>query len=863
MSLAAFLSRLVDTCQRHARMVAAIAGIASAGLGVYTANNIAIDTDTANMMAPDLPWRQQEAALDRAFPQNANLIVAVIDGATPDLAEDAAERLATALSERLGTPDGPFLSVRRPDGGPFFRRNGLLFLSIDELREIAERTIESQPLIGALVADPSLVGLFDVLGQALDGIERGEIAADRFDRPLQAIAKTVEDELGGRFAPLSWQTLLSGRTPGPLELRRFVLIQPRLDFSVLQPGAAATATIRTTATALDLDPAHGVYLRLTGPVPLADDEFASLSEGTGVATVLSFVLVCLLLLLALHSWRLILAIVLTLLAGFVVTAAFATATVGALNLVSVAFAAIFFGIAVDFGIQFAVRYRQERHRIDDLSEALRRAGASIGPSLTLAAATTAAGFLSFTPTDYAGVSELGLIAGFSMAVALALNLTLLPALLVLLRPSGEAGAIGFLWAAGLDRWLAARSGPVIGGAVLVAAICAILAPRLDFDEDPINLKDRNMESVSAMHDLASQPDTTPYLINVLAPSLDMAQQLAARLEALPEVRQVVTLAAFVPENQAAKLAILEDLALVLGPTLEPAPNAAPRAAPDLERKLAALVAALRQGNQASPATDRLARALEAAQARLNREPGVTARLERALLSALPGQLDSLRAALTAGSVALGDLPEDLRATWLAADGRARIEVYPRDDARDPAVNTRFIAAVRAVAPDATGAPVTLLESGRTVVRAFSVAAVSALGAVVLLLAFVLRRVRDVALVLAPLGLSALMTVGIAVALGWPVTYANIITLPLMLGIGVGFSIYFVIDWRAGEDRPLQSPTARAVLFSALTTMAAFGSLALSSHPGTADMGKLLAMALTATLIAVLVLLPALLARARR
>jgi hypothetical protein len=857
------LARVVDACRRHALAVVTVVAVATAALGAFTVPRLGIDTDTANMMAPELPWRQLEAQLDAAFPGIANLIVAVIDGDTPDLAEDGAARLAAALSLRVPEPDAPFRAVRRPDGGPFFRRNGLLLLPPDELRAIAERTIEAQPLIGALAADLSLVGLFGVLDQALDGIGRGDMAADRFDRPLAAIAQTIEAVLAGQIAPLSWQTLLSGRTPGPRELRRFVLVQPRLNFGALQPGAQATAAIRAAATALGLDRAHGVRVRLTGPVPLADEEFASVADGTGGATVLSFALICLLLLLALRSWRLILAIVLTLLAGFVMTAAFAAAAVGSLNLISVAFAAIFFGIAVDFGIQFAVRYRQERHARDDLAEALRRAGRSIGPPLTLAAATTAAGFLSFTPTDYAGVSELGLIAGMGMAVALVLNLTLLPALLALLAPRGEPVAIGFARAAALDRWLAGHRGAVLAAAAAIAAVGLALVPLLVFDDDPLNLKDPGTESVAALHDLADVPDTTPYLINVLMPTLEEARTLASRLETLSEVRQVVTLAAFVPDDQVAKLGILEDLALVLGPTLEAPHGAATH--DDAERRAAieTTAARLRQAHAKTPAASRLARALDAVDARRGVEPDLIGQLDRALLASLPAQLETLREALGAVPVELGDLPDDLRAAWLAPDGRARIEVYPREDGRDPAALARFVAAVRVVAPDATGAPVTIMESGRTVVRAFLIAGSWALGAVVLLLTLALRRALDVALVLAPLALAALSTVAISVAFGLPVTYANIITLPLMLGIGVGFSIYFVTNWRAGEDRPLQSPTARAVLFSALTTMAAFGSLALSSHPGTADMGKLLAIALAATLVAVLIVLPALLASARR
>ncbi len=222
------------------------------------------------------------------------------------------------------------------------------------------------------------------------------------------------------------------------------------------------------------------------------------------------------------------------------------------------------------------------------------------------------------------------------------------------------------------------------------------------------------------------------------------------------------------------------------------------------------------------------------------------------------RLDELRASLGAQKVTLDSLPPDLKADWIAGDGRARVEVFPKAAIRDNAQLARFVAAVRAVAPEATGTPVTIEESADTVTRAFITAGAIALVAIALLLFAVLQRARDVALVLAPLLLAGLLTLATGVVVGMPLNYANIIALPLLLGIGVSFDIYFVMRWRAGAGDLLQSSTARAVLFSALTTGTAFGSLALSSYPGTADMGKLLSLALGYTLLCTFVVLPALL-----
>src|SRR5579884_4182641 len=237
-------------------------------------------------------------------------------------------------------------------------------------------------------------------------------------------------------------------------------------------------------------------------------------------------------------------------------------------------------------------------------------------------------------------------------------------------------------------------------------------------------------------------------------------------------------------------------------------------------------------------------------------------LRQALIAPLPDELNRLRALIAAQPVTIATLQPDLRRAWMAPDGRTRVEVFPRGNPRDHAVLRRFVAALRRVAPDATGTPVTIQESGRTITGAFAEAGLIAILAITALLLAVLRRPRDVALVLAPLLLSGLLTLATTVVIGMPLNYANIIALPLLLGIGVAFDIYFVMNWRAGLSEHLQSSTARAVIFSALTTASAFGSLALSSQPGMAAMGKLLAISLLATLFCAMLILPALLGAAR-
>jgi uncharacterized protein len=393
-------------------------------------------------------------------------------------------------------------------------------------------------------------------------------------------------------------------------------------------------------------------------------------------------------------------------------------------------------------------------------------------------------------------------------------------------------------------------------AALLALAGLVSLSWLRFDFNPLHLQNPHEEAVSTLFDLMKNPNTTPYTIAILEPSLTDAVVLADQLEKLPEVAQAVTAASYVPSDQPAKLAILQDTAQLVGPTLSPA-QVKPPPGPDellqaIQRCESDLKKATDRGDQSAA---RLAQALDAAEAK---GAAVLPALTANLTTGVKQRLDALRLSLEARPVSLGTLPGEIKGEWIAADGEARIEVFPKGDTNDNAVLHRFATAVQALAPDATGTPVTIQESARTVIRAFIIAGAIALAAIAVLLALVLRRIRHVLLVLAPLLLAALLTLGTSVVLGLPLNFANIIALPLLLGIGVAFDIYFVMRWRSGDDDLLASSTARAILFSALTTGTAFGSLALSNHPGTSEMGKLLTVALFYTLLCTFFVLPALL-----
>jgi hopanoid biosynthesis associated RND transporter like protein HpnN len=847
------IGRLVSFSLPRAWQVIAVSLALALAAAAYAAGHFKMTTDTAQLISADVSWRQHEIAFDNAFPQLKDSIIVVVDGRTPELAE----RGAVELTDKLATRKDLLLGVDRPDGGPFWDREGLLLLPPAEVQHTMDQLIAAQPFLGPLAADPSLRGVMTSLQTLMTGVRTGAAKLEDIDRPVKALAVAMQSAADGAPTFFSWQTLFSG-AGGLSQTRKFVIVRPKLDYSALEPGAAASEAIRRTAGAAGLDPAHGITVRLTGPVPLSDEEFASLADRAGLMVSVMLGAVLLMLWLAVRSARVTAAIMITTLIGLVMTAGLGLATVGRFNLISVAFIPLFVGLGVDFGIQFAVKYRAESRVSPDRDQALIAAGRGVGASLALAAAAIAAGFFAFLPTRYVGVSELGMIAGLGMGIAFLLSVTLLPALLHVLKPPVLGARGGFEALGPVDMLMHRRRWRVLLANGALALICVALLPLVRFDSNPLDLKDPKSESMATLSDLLKDPDRSPNTIDILTSSLTAADGLAARLEKSPLVSHAVTLSSFTPPDQAPKLAAISDADMLLDLTLNPLAIQPPPSDAELDASLKQTAGDLRAaagaGGSAGQDALRLAVALE----RLaNADPARRAAAQSALVQPLQITLDQLRLMLQAQPLSRDTLPPDFVSQWVAAGGRARVQVFPKGGVLDDAGIKRFAQAVQSVAPNASGGPVSIVEAGKTIVQAFRQAGLWSLIAITILLSAVLRRFRDVVYTVLPVMLTGLLTLGTCVIVGQPINFANIIALPLLFGIGVAFHIYLVMAWRAGEAHFLTSSLTRAVVFSALTTGLAFGALAISRHPGTASMGRLLMISLAYTLATALFFGPAL------
>ena len=859
--LASTLKAIISGSARRAWLVALLAALLTMVAGAYAATHFDMTTDTSELIAPGVGWRQDSASLSAAFPNQDGDLVVVIDGRTPELANDAAARLTSALAD----DHAHFFSASQPEGGDFFKREGLLFGSLDDVRSQTSRLVAAQPLLGGLAQDPSLRGIAAILALAASPDSAGSSGLDQLEPAFRQIDGTITATMAGKPSFFSWQQLFSP-TKGDLSppTRQIVSTQPKLDFGSLQPGENAVAAVHAQAAALHLDPAHGVTVGVTGEVPLSDEEFGSLEENIGLVGAIMLAALLLALWFATRSAKTVMAIVATTAAGLVLTSATGLLAVGTFNLISVAFIPLFVGLGVDFGIQVSVRFNAERLAGKEPMAALEHAAERIGEPLLIAAAAIFLGFGAFLPTDYIGIAQLGVISGIGIVIALILNITLLPALLMLLRPAVPRSEVGFARAAPVDRWLAANRGKVLAGFGAAMVVSIAMLPLVAFDFNPLHLRDPRAPAMRLLGELTRDPRFTPNNLAALAPDIATANRLAARLTALPEVDRAVTIDSFIPTDQPAKLALIEDAALLLDPAINPFEVSA---APDDAATVAALTdashkfAVLGAHGQGSPGTaatrlattfDRLAKA----------SPATRQRVEAALAPPLTVTMDQLRSSLQASELTRTRLPPDIANDWIARDGRAVVRIFPRGNSSDNAVLARFTAAVRTIAPTATGLPVETQEAAHTVAWAFIKAGILAFVLVSLLLFAVLRSLRNVADTLAPVVLSGFLTLATCVIIRQPLNFANIIAFPLLFGVGVAFHIYFVMAWREGARELLQTPLTRAVIFSALATGSAFGALWLSDHPGTTSMGLILMISLVWTLVCALIFEPALLGAAR-
>ncbi|AEJ00399.1 hopanoid biosynthesis associated RND transporter like protein HpnN [Nitrosomonas sp. Is79A3] len=838
---------------------------------VYTVNNLGVHTDTTDMLSEDVPFRANHIRYKKSFSQYEDTFLLVLDAPTPEQAHQAAKRFTNYLQK----DSTQFSNTYYLTGEPFFEQNGLFFKNLSELGRITDYLAAAQPLVARIAESPTLYTFSSVLTEAVDELRAGRQL--ELEPVFNGVSATLNARLAGKSRALSWQALLGGEAQKET-YQELIIVQPKLDYSQIFAAEEPINAIRIAAQDMGFTPNAVEKLRITGEVALAHDELLSAMHGAQDAGILALVLVALVLLIAFRSAGAIVTVILSLIIGLLLTAAFATAAVGHLNLISIAFAVLYIGLGVDYAIHFLLRHEELRKPDQSVSEALYKAGGDMGQALLICAITTAIGFYAFMPTTYEGVAELGLISGTGMLISFLITMTLIPALqrcfpTHVRKSSTSIQSINSV----LDLPRHARK--LVYGVTIIAILASVLAlPHIKFDYNLLNLNNPHAESVQTFQELLRNTEDSPWHINILVSNIQETGHIVQRLRALPEVEKVISMLDLVPQEQEAKSLLIEEMAMTLGPIsfsstafLIPDHHTVPEQRMALEKLNTALDRFI--GEKPGHPSEASARALRASLSNLlaeldkrtmQNDQGGEQLLRAAnhdLLSLLPGSIKRLQLALAAQPFTQEALPASVSSHWHTSDDVYRIAVYPSENINDNDALRRFVHAVQKIAPTATGVPVISLEAGEAVVDAFIHAFSLALLGVIITLWMMLRSVSATVLVLIPLLLAALFTGACTVLLGLPFNFANIIALPLLLGIGIDSSLHMVHRSRstgAVYENLLHTSTARAIFYSALTTLVGFGSLVFSTHQGTASMGLLLTVGLFLTLVCVLIILPVLL-----
>ncbi len=849
--------RIARTCWRYARLVIVVYVLVAIASVAIAVSNLRLDTDTGKMIAADLPFRQDFADLNRTFPAQDNVFVVVVDAAEPERGRQAAKALARSFRTR---PD-LFQNVYAPGTSDFFDDFGILYLPFDDVAKITDDLDRAAPMFQGLADSPNLAGLSDLIAQIRTAAERGIKVPDSIIAFLAETQATVAGEADGKPRALDWEKIGGGGNYVTRN-RWFVIVKPALNYAQIDAAETALAEARTILDSSEIRRFSGVKMALTGEVAVNGEEFGAVEKGAKVAAITSFVLVTIVISLGMPAIRLIIPALLMLVCGFSLNAAFATLAVGHLNMISVAFAVFFIGLGIDYAVHILLRYSELARSGQTPMASMALAVSRAGPALGLCTMTTSLAFLAFTPTNFVGMAQLGIIAAGGIIIALLTSLTLIPAAVALVPLPRK-------WTKAPRSQTARSPARLPGflrfattGVVLIAAVGSVmLLPSVRFDGDPIGLKDPATPSVIAFNALLKSDPGQSYAAQILVKNADEARPLAAELARLPAVAKVMSADTFVPEEQRRKLDRLNLLDGVIPAEVNQTPDIGARARraslESLKTGLIGLAEVTAVSKKIRGAALDLVAELDRLDSGAKAEDGTLKGLESNMFVRLPALLGKLSKLATMDPLTVDTIDPEVRNRYIAPDGRWRITAEPAVNVRDEKELREFVRQVRTLASGATGTPVEVTGAANVVSRAMIIACLSAMGLVILVLLPVLRRPLDIALVLTPIILAGLLLLGYTALFDSPFNFANVIVLPLLLGLGIDSSIHYVMRAREvpGFADITGSSTPRAVTVSALTTVGSFGTLWLSPHRGMSSMGELLTVAILFTLVCTLIVLP--------
>jgi len=880
--------RLLTTCIRFPKITVAVSLLLAALAVWYAVAHMEFLTGRDQLMPANSSFNRDFQAYRTEFGDQEEIVV-VIEAADSILAG----RFGEQLTVRLQADVTHFREVFSPFSFPLFKKNGLLFMPLADLQAFTANLAKAAPTLHALAAVPSVQTLFSHLTDEINTYLQSPTAADapqRLDRllfMLGALGQGIDRFSRNGAADFSFEDIFMRRADGGISSfaaagrQQVLTVQPVKDPGSFVPAEAAISRVRAEIAALKKLPEFkAVTVGLTGTPVLEHEEMSTGRQDIELATIITVVLTALLLLLAFRGLRNTIAAMVALAVALCLSFGFATLTVGHLNILSMVFAVMLIGIGIEYGIQVVLRYQEEMVGGLPAAAALETALTRNLRAIVMAAATVAAAFITFAGTDFKGIAELGVIAAGGIVICVLVTFTVLPALLIIFRPrarcQGTVVKVGISPAPcplPLAPKLFSRPRGVVTTAMVLTLAALYPASQVGFDYNLMNLQARGLESVSYAYKLMRSKENAGYFAVVTARDRAEAAALTQRLEALPTVDHVTSDLTFVPDRQEEKLQLLaqaratlaglrvvpyeEDLRLMELPAVFETFRT-------VVEKLQQQLAANKQP-QARPVGEFLA-LLDRFFAKLEQEKdrnavGMLKSFQGGMLADLPAKLQLMAASLNATPVTAADVPVALKRRFVGATGQYLLQVAPKGEIFDRQPLASFLADVRSVAPHATGEPVMVYESMTVLRDAYRSAFFFAFAAIVAILFVTFRSMRYTCIGLVPLVVGILfMTAGMGLA-GISFNSANIIVLPLVLGIAVDSGIYLISRYRREDETPGQvifSSTGIGVFLNTLTIMASFGALLVARHQGVFSIGVVMSLGMAACQFAFILVLPAIL-----
>jgi uncharacterized protein len=851
----------------------------------YTVANLEFLTSRSDLVGGDKQYHKIYLEFKKEFPIQDDLVV-VVESESMERNRQFVERLGKKLER-----DTNFASVFYKGDLVIMGPKALLFLPEDALRDLHKTLQDYKPFLVQFTKATNLVSLFNLVNTQFRTASREENAQNRaLVKALPALERIIAQAVDSLKRPgIPPSPGINALFEGGAEAERQMYItygDGRIYLLTAQArdeggNADAVKRMRELITETQLE-VPGLNVGLTGEPVLEVDEMAQSQRDSTIATIVSLIIVALIFIYGYHETGRPLKATACLLVGLAYTMAFTTFTVGHLNILTITFVPILIGLAIDFGVHLITRYEEELRRGRAQQVALEKSMVNTGMGIFTGAFTTAGAFFAMAATDFKGIQEMGIICGGGMLVCLVPMMTLLPAWLLRGRQNVLDVQLGDKLeretASEVDRrarienfWLRRPFG-VIAVVVIISALSVLGARKVFFDYNLLHMQSAGLPAVIFQDKLINSSKRPLLFGAIVAKDLTQATNLISMITNLPTVAAVESMAPYLTEPQETKLTLLTEVKnLAAEIQFQPvdmgsadlreltqtlwslhgyitlAANDVKKDEPELHKQLLSLrraISALLHGML------------------LGDKPPISEKLadfQQSLFIDVRETFESIRDQDNSGPLRAADLPDPIRNRFVGVTGKHLLQVYPKKDVWDHDAQAEFIRDLRTIEPSVTGTPVQLLEYTTLLKESFEQAAIYSLIAIAILVLIHFRKISCVILSLLPVGVGALWMLGVMGLLNIPFNPANIMTLPLIVGIGVTNGIH-ILNRFAEEQHPsiLARSTGKAVLVSGLTTIAGFGSLIIAEHQGIRSLGIVMATGVTTCMLVGLTFLPALL-----